>query len=139
VFQIDPDESDEVARLVAAQTLWSEGQFEECRALLTGLTSAEGLANLGILAFISGSEGEALRQMHSARRCAPNDLAITRNTVLMLFTKTATVKNGCSIWLTALNYQLDHDASYYEELANTLKLGGSTDPITFLALANWKR
>jgi tetratricopeptide (TPR) repeat protein len=138
IFQVDPAEASEEARLVIGQTLWGEGQFDQCRDVLTGLESPEARANLGILAFMSGNESEALRQLHAARRLAPTELPITRNTVLILVAKPASVKNGCSIWLTALNYQLDHDAAYYEELSHTLQTAPDPDPLTIFALSNWK-
>jgi tetratricopeptide (TPR) repeat protein len=138
VFGSGEKPNGDIGRLVAGHTLWLEGKYAECREMIDRIGCGEAMANRGILAFLAGNDADGIRQMQAARRFAPNDLAITKNTVLMMFAKEENVKSACSIWLTALNYQLDHEPEYYEELINALKVSGELDPVTFCALTNWR-
>jgi tetratricopeptide (TPR) repeat protein len=138
VLLVDAQSRDEAARLVSGHSLWLARKFAACRQMLDGLRAAEAVANRGLLAFVAGNHDDAVRQLSAARKCAPQNMAITRAAALVLFAKRQTVNDGCVTWLTAMNFQIDNDAQFDDAVLEKIRYGSKKDQLTIAALTAWR-
>lgn len=126
-------------RLVVAHSLWLAERFEKCELFISKFNSGfDVLCNKALLSFIAGDDRYSMQQINQARKEAPNDLRITRNAVLFQLSRNQTVKSGCAIWLSALGFQRDHQAEFYDNLINQMKISKEEDKLTLCVLENWK-
>ena len=125
-------------KAVSGHSLWLAKQYQDCDDVIRNIATPESECNRALLSFISSHDKTTISLINNARRESPSDLRIARNASLIYLSRQQTILSGCSIWLTSIGYQLNHQPEYYQDIINQMKTSGKCDPLTLTTLENWK-